>query len=257
MKKIYLVAAALCAVLGIFCLSRVNSYYDNTSVQNPIMEKPKEDSVQIQQESKPVPEEVVEDEPYVSPIDFDELQKRNPHIYAWLDILEAETSYPVLQHPEDDGFYLDKDEDGNYRQAGSLFTEHQYNGIDFNDPVTIIYGHYMNSGAMFGNLQKFYSNPQNFLENNKITVYLPDRELAYQVFAATKYDNRHILDNYDFTYPRMFEVFFDSILSIRDLSAQLDKNVQLETDDKVLILSTCLKGDYSQRYLVFAKQLEI
>ena len=24
-----------------------------------------------------------------------------------------------------------------------------------------------------------------------------------------------------------------------------------------LILSTCLKGDYSQRYLVFAKQLEI
>lgn len=253
MKKLYLAAAVLCAVLGLFCLGQVFTYYDNTPIQKPSTEPPEQSIVEIPQEKKPEQAETVEEESYVSPIDFVELQKTNPHIYAWLDIPEAETSYPVLQHPEDDSFYLDKDLDGNYRQAGSLFTERQYNSTDFNDPVTIIYGHYMKSGAMFGNLQQFYSNPQNFAENNKITVFLPDRELTYQVFAATQYDNRHILDNYDFSDAEMFELYFDHIFSIRSMNTNIDHKINLDSSDKVLILSTCLKGDYSQRYLVFAK----
>jgi len=190
---------------------------------------------------------------YICPIDFDKLQKENEHIYAWIDIPEAETSYPILQHTEDDSFYLDHGLDKKYRQAGSIFTEKKYNSKDFNDPVTIIYGHRMKSGDMFGNIQGFYSNPENFEKHNMITVYTPEKEFKYKVFAATKYDDRHILGNYNFNNGRMFQVFFKSILSIRDLSANIDKNVELEIGDKVLILSTCLKGDFSQRYLVFAK----
>ena len=258
MKRWYKLGAALCVALSIPLILRaipVEEANDDFIAEIPEMIQTAEK--EKFEQTLPSEKEPEERATYVSPIDFAQLTEINPHIYAWLDIPEADTSYPVVQHPEDDSFYLDRDINGEYRQAGSLFTEHEYNSIDFNDPVTIIYGHYMNSGAMFGNLQQFYSNPQNFTENNRITVYLPDRELNYQVFAATKYDNRHILDNYDFSNPKMFEVFFESILSIRDLSAQLDQNIDLNADDKVLILSTCLKGDYSQRYLVFAKQLVI
>lgn len=194
--------------------------------------------------------------PYISPIDFEQLNEINPHIYAWLDIPEADTSYPVVQHPEDDAYYLNRDINGEYYQGGSLFTERLYNSMDFNDPVTIIYGHYMKSGAMFGNLQQCYSNPENFEQNNEFTVYLPEKALKYQVFAATSYDNRHILDNYDFRDESMFDLYFDSIFSIRSLDANINREIDLESSDKVLILSTCLKGDYSQRYLVFAKQIE-
>ena len=193
---------------------------------------------------------------YISPIDFNVLQSTNPDIYAWLHIPKAEISYPVLQHSEDDSFYLTHDSEGNEKQAGALFTEHTYNSMDFNDPVTIIYGHRMNTGTMFSNLQPFYSNPENFRQHKGITLFLPDRQLNYEVFAAVVYDDRHILDNYDFHRARVYQAFFESVFDIRAFNSNVDMNCELDYDSKILVLSTCLQGDYSQRYLVFAKQIE-
>jgi len=112
-------------------------------------------------EEPPVPDAPVEDtaepEPaYVSPIDFASLQERCPDIYAWLEIPDTDISYPVAQNA-DDTWYLTRDIDGNYSSDGTLFTESAYNGADLTDPATVIYGHRMNSGAMFGTLQKTYS----------------------------------------------------------------------------------------------------
>lgn len=257
MKRWYKLGAALCVALSIPLVLRaipVEEANDDFIAEIPEMIQTAEK--EKFEQTLPSEKEPEEKATYVSPIDFAQLTEINPHIYAWLDIPEADTSYPVVQHPEDDSFYLDRDINGEYRQAGSLFTEHEYNSIDFNDPVTIIYGHYMNSGVMFGNLQQFYSNPENFEQNNEFTVYLPEKELKYQVFAATSYDNRHILDNYDFRDEDMFDLYFDSIVSIRSLDANINREIDLKSSDKVLILSTCLKGDYSQRYLVFAKQIK-
>ena len=112
-------------------------------------------------EEPPVPDAPVgntaEPEPaYVSPIDFASLQERCPDIYAWLEIPDTDISYPVAQNA-DDTWYLTRDIDGNYSSDGTLFTESAYNGTDLTDPATVIYGHRMNSGAMFGTLQKTYS----------------------------------------------------------------------------------------------------
>ena len=217
-----------------------------------LLKTPKNEAV----ENKP--EEINEetntvDEEYKSPIDFDELKKQNPDIYAWIKIPGTEISYPILQNEDDDSFYLNHDVDGKKDSAGSLYTEHEYNSKDFSDIVTMIYGHDMLDGRMFGKLQEYYSDSDFFKSNNEIDIYMPDNELHYTIFAAVPFEKWHILYNYDFSNSRTYRVFFDDIMSVRAIGANVDENASLEPEDKVIILSTCLKGKKDKRYLVCAK----
>jgi len=193
------------------------------------------------------------DIPYNCPEKLTEARNKNGDVYAWISIPGTNIDYPVLQSPTNDSYYLRRDENGNYLNSGSIMSEHTYNGTDFEDSVTILYGHCMKSGAMFGNLQAYYSSENGLDSYNIIEIYLPDRKLEYEVFAAVPYDKRHILYNYDFTNSRIFSSFFKSILSIRSFGANVNADEKPTSGDNVLILSTCLKGDITKRYLVMAK----
>ena len=189
---------------------------------------------------------------YTSPIDFAALQERCGDIYAWLDIPDTDISYPVVQNA-DDTYYLTRDIDGNYDAAGSLFTESAYNGTAMDDPVTVIYGHRMNSNVMFSTLQKTYSDPDSFHAHREVVLYLPEQEIHAQVFAAVPYDNRHILYNYNFESARMTRLFLNSVREVRAIGANLETEDFPEEGDRMLILSTCLQGNRQMRYLVLAK----
>lgn len=205
------------------------------------------------------PEETPEEEetastPYVSPIDFAALQGVNPDIYAWLEIPGTEISYPLLQHPEDDAFYLDHDSDGNYSAAGALFTERAYNGRELEDPVTVIYGHHMRSGAMFGNLERFYTDDAFMAEHGEVVLYTPEAERRYAVFAAVPFTGAHLLYYHDFEDPEVFAEFFASVFRVRDLRAHFKEENAPEAGDRVVILSTCLAADNTQRFLLMAAE---
>ena len=186
------------------------------------------------------------------PLDFTAAMEINPDIYAWIEIPGTVIDYPVLQSATDDTKYLTTAYDGSYYIGGSLFTEHQYNSRDFNDRVTIIYGHTMRSGALFGSLQEIYSDSTSFAECSKIKIYLNNEVRTYQVFAAVPYDTSHILYTYDFTNDYWYDNFFKSIRKIRALEANFDDSYFPETGDQVIILSTCMTGNANMRYLVMA-----
>lgn len=190
---------------------------------------------------------------YKSPKNFTALQKQNPDIYAWLEIPGTVVSYPVYQREGDDKYYLRRDINGEYDINGVLFTEGTYNKKDFSDAVNIIYGHSMTDGSMFGSLQIDYSSDAGLKEYSQIIVYLPEKELHYTVFAAVPYDSRHILYNYDFENKRIFNLFIDSVLSVRDLQAHFNAEETASYGEKVLILSTCLEGNRNRRFLVLAR----
>lgn len=195
-------------------------------------------------------------EAYESPIDFAALQEMNPDIYAWIQIPGTEVSYPVLQREGDDSYYLRRDSTGERDQRGCIFTESEFNGRDFTDLVTVVYGHYLKDGTMFGSLQPIYSTAEGMAERGEIVIYLPDREVHYEVFAAVPYSNRHILYYHDFSNPEVFQAFLDAIYSTRSISACTDGNARVGPEDRLLILSTCLRGDNRRRYLVLAKEAE-
>ena len=194
---------------------------------------------------------------YESPVDFKKLKKVNPDIYAWIDIPGTNVSYPVLQNEENNRYYLNHNSDGNYSVEGSLFTEYYYNRKRFDDPLTVIYGHFMSDGSLFGSLQKYYSDETFFREHNIIHVYLEDKMKEYVIFAAVPYSNIHLLRYYNFASPRVFDAVIDDVFSVRDMSATLDESKRPKYGQKILILSTCLWGDNRQRYLIFAAEPKV
>ena len=204
-------------------------------------------------------DEVQEDEtvPYVSPVDFDSLQAINADIYGWIDIAGTNISYPVVQSADDDTFYLNHNTDGEYSANGSIFSEHEFNAMDFDtDPVIILYGHHMSSGDMFGQMQEYYLDPDFFAQDTPIMIYTPERAYEYHVFAAVPYSNEHILYYFDFTQEASFTAFFDAINDIRSLNAVFNEEYAPQYGDHVLILSTCLIGNNTQRFLVMATLTE-
>ncbi len=181
-------------------------------------------------------------------IDFENLQKKNKDIYAWITIPETRVDYPIVQsYSEDDDFYLNHNIDKKYDINGSIYTE-KHNKTDFSDPVTVIYGHNMLDGSMFQTLHSFRD--KNFFEENKyIYIYLPDRILTYTIVSAYKWDNRHILNSFDFSDSEVFTEYLETIENPNSLEVNR-RDFDLSTSDKILTLSTCIGNEKDYRYLV-------
>jgi len=185
-------------------------------------------------------------------LDFTPLWNLNPDIHAWIEIKGTKVDYPVLQNPYNDKKYLTTAYDGSWYIGGALFTQSEFNSTDFNDPVTVIYGHTMRAGTLFGQLQTVYTNPATFQSHNDIIIYLPDEVRHYAVFAAVPFDRYNVLDTYDFSTEYWFDRFFDKVYKIRSFSACFNEELRPRFGDRVLILSTCLNEDSTRRFLVMA-----
>ena len=185
-------------------------------------------------------------------LDFEKLWEVNPDICAWIEIEGTKVDYPVLQSPDNDKKYLTTAYNGSYYAAGSIFTEATYNSRDFNDPVTMIYGHTMWDGTMFGQLQTVYSVASTFKEKQDIKLYLPDEVRHYTVFAAVPFSKKHVLATYDFSVDYWYNTFLKKVGRVREIGANFDRDIFPEPGDRVIILSVCLNQDTTRRYLVMA-----
>ena len=194
---------------------------------------------------------------YVSPIDFEKAREENRDIYAWIKIPGLPVDYPVLRKPGDDDYYLRRNLQGKYSVAGCLYTQAKYNGDDFSDRVTIIYGHNMTNGSMFGMLEDTYSNPEDFEKYSDIRVYLPKQEKHYRVVAAVPYSDLHIMEQFG-----RFEIdedvlnFEKFICDSKETGAVYNRQWAPNRKDKLLILATCQKGNYKRRYIIVAKLID-
>lgn len=188
-------------------------------------------------------------EPFVSPIDFVELQSINSDIYSWLEVVDTDISYPVLQHPTELEYYLRRGLDCEYSNDGSLFTAPD-NPRDMSGFNTIIYGHNLRSLAMFGTL-KYYRDYDYLQTHRDIIIYTPYATFYYKVFATVTYSDVLIPSAFDFDTEEGRQGFLDSLDDIGDMNSFILDDVEVDTDDCLLTLSTC-NSDTSQRYLVVA-----
>ncbi|MBP3325865.1 MAG: class B sortase [Coprococcus sp.] len=187
------------------------------------------------------------------PIDFHKLREINPDIYAWIYIPGTEVDYPVLQN-DDDSFYLTHDSNGDYSVDGAIYTE-KINSKKFDDFNTVLYGHNMKNGSMFRSLHS-YEEPE-FLDNHRyVYIYTPESIIVYRVFAVYRYDDRHILNSYDFSNDEIKKSYIEYIYNMKSLYATVKNDETVDVDSHILTLSTCC-GDEDERLLVQAVQVEI
>ena len=184
-----------------------------------------------------------------NPIDFAKLHETNTDIYAWIKIPNTDVDYPILQsYLEHDNYYIDRDLNKNKARAGSIYTQKK-NKTDFSDPNTLIYGHSMLNGTMFGTLKRFRKE-EFFLENRYMYIYMPGHILTYEIFAAYLYDDRHILNAFDFTDKEVYKNYLDSCLNPKSMIKNIREGITLTTDDRIITLSTCYEEFAPTRYLV-------
>ena len=136
-------------------------------------------------------------EKLMTPIDWGKLHKTNADVYAWIRVPGTNIDYPILQAStgEDDDFYLHRDIKKKYSFAGCIYTR-RANRKDLSDRLTVLYGHNMINGSMFGTLRKFED--ADFFKNHKeFYIYMPQKILKYRIVAYMIQDDTDILERYE------------------------------------------------------------
>ena len=85
-------------------------------------------------------------------VDFASLKRINSDVVAWLQGGPSTINLPVVQGSDND-YYLKHMLDGYPNSNGTLFVDYRNNFLQ--DDITIIYGHKMKNGAMFGHLDYY------------------------------------------------------------------------------------------------------
>lgn len=187
-------------------------------------------------------------------IDFETLQDVNPDIKAWITIPNTQIDYPVMQNTsateEHDTYYLDHTVEGASGLPGAIYIE-PINADDFTDSNTVIYGHNMKNGTMFGDLHKFEDDTF-FEENQYVYIVTPEKSLVYQVFAVIIYDDRHITGSYGVNDVDAYQAFLDSLEENRNMGDMFREGVEVTTEDRIITMSTCIKDKSENRLLVEA-----
>lgn len=250
-KKILLTILIVATVGFICCVGIVVYYYGSLNKQQNEYEKLAEQAKQTAEVSTEKADEDIAKE-YVSPIDFDMLcNEKNDDIYAWIKVEGTKIDYPVLQHPKDNTYYVIHNIDDSYGYPGCIFTE-LYNNKDFEDPLTAMYGHYMKDGSMFAGLHNFMDKDF-FDKHGKITVYTPEKEMEYEVFAAFMTDNNRITVWYDFDNEDTMTHYLEEVYSKEQNDTDhIKTDIKVNAGDKILALETCVDEGKDFRYLVLA-----
>lgn len=110
---------------------------------------------------------------------------------AWLVVDDTDIDYPVMQGSTNLE-YLNKDPFGNYSLSGSIFLDSR-NKADFSDPYSLIYGHHMSGGYMFGALD--YFEDRSYFDEHRTGRLITEGktfELEFFAFLITNAETKEI-----------------------------------------------------------------
>ena len=178
----------------------------------------------------------------VNPIDFDDLQKINPEVIGWIRVGAVDISYPVAQAADND-FYLHRTFKKEDNFAGCIF-ENSENSKFFTDQNTIIYGHNMKNGSMFGHLKKF-EEQETIDRNPYFWMFTKDFIYQYRIFSTAVVNK--VGDPYITRFASQdFAKFLESMKAASEVNCG---DVTVTPQDRIMTLSTCT-GDQSTRRIV-------
>lgn len=175
-------------------------------------------------------------------VDFEVLKQISGDAAAWLYGPDTPIHYPVMR-ADDYNWYLRHLPDGTYNANGSLFLD--YNGAqDFSGRLSIIYGHNMNSGAMFNALTR-YKEQAYFEEHPYLYLYTEQGnyriDLLYGcVIGAGEWRERAF----------MYEMNLESLMTYAAEHTTFASGVSYTESSRILALSTCSYEFDDARYVV-------
>jgi len=180
-----------------------------------------------------------------------DLQAEHAGVVGWLTVPNTKIDYPFVQGA-DNNHYLHLDLDQRWSAAGTIFMDFR-NNSDFSDFHTIVYGHHMRSGSMFGTLQQF--NNQAFFETNRTgTIFLAHAtyEIEFMAFAVTA-PNDTVIYNPTITTEADQIAFLDHVKR----TARYYRDIGATAEDRMITLSTCSYEFNNARMVLIGRLTEV
>lgn len=186
---------------------------------------------------------------------FEALLQINGDLKAWISIPGTVLSLPVVQG-SDNSYYLNHDFYGEQDRHGTIFIDCDAD-LYAGGPNTVIYGHHMRDGSMFGILKE-YRREEFYKEHPSFFLTLPDGEREYEILAVLRNNiiegNGEAFQYYDYKQITDGAVFAEYCRKIREL-AVYDTGVEAAAGDELVTLCTCDYGSRDQRLLVVGKRV--
>ncbi|MBE6877484.1 MAG: class B sortase, partial [Ruminococcus sp.] len=179
---------------------------------------------------------------------FETLLRLNPDTVGWISIDGTNINYPVMQG-KNDLEYSNKDIYGNSSLTGSIYLASE-NDRGFHDWYHLIYGHHMDNGAMFGDIDK-YQDADFFYSHQKGLLQTPQGDYEIKIFACILTDSYqeiiyHVASKDISVYPELMHYIQEHSVNYDDKYAESAEKANL------LALSTCSDANTNGRIVLFA-----
>ena len=187
--------------------------------------------------------------------EFAQLYATNNDIVGWIKIPGTDINYPVMQTPDEPDYYLKRNFDKASSARGAIYVREVCDVFAPSDNLTI-YGHRMQSGAMFGQLDRYLSadfcaeNPYIYFDTLKaLHTY---QILAVFVTSATQGEGFQYHLFVDAVDAAEFDGF---VAQCKELSLY-ETGVDAVYGDKLITRSTCEYTRENGRLVVVAKCID-
>lgn len=248
-----LLTIALIAAIAVFCYAAFNLYHIYTEYKKGTDEYNQIEEMAVtgrDADSTEVAGPSAQIKPPIE-VDFDKLKSVNEDVVGWIyvDAL-PDISYPIVKG-KDNQTYLHQTYEKNYNFAGTIFVDYENSG-DFSDCNTLVYGHNMKNGSMFGHLKKFREDDKLYKQDKYFWILTPERNYRYEIITA--YTTSVNSDTYTlFKGPgEEFEKYLETIKGYSEIQTD---DTDLTIKDKIVTLSTCT-GNESTRFVVQGKRVD-
>ena len=252
-KSDVLLTIALIVAIAVFCYAAFNLYHIYTEYKKGTDEYNQIEEMAVTERDADSAE-VAGPNAQVKPpieVDFDKLKSVNEDVVGWIyvDAL-PDISYPIVKG-KDNQTYLHQTYEKNYNFAGTIFVDYENSG-DFSDCNTLVYGHNMKNGSMFGHLKKFREDDRLYKQDKYFWILTPERNYRYEIISA--YTTGVNSDTYTlFKGPgEEFEKYLETIKGYSEIQTD---DTDLTIKDKIVTLSTCT-GNESTRFVVQGKRVD-
>lgn len=240
--------------------NKAEETYDNIEEQYVTYEEvPYDEEVEIDEEGEVIYEpDAQEEEKETSKkaykfskanVDFAKLQKKNKDVIGWIQFENFYLSYPIAHDPGN-SYYLTHTIDKKENKSGSIYVPVQNNG-NFADTNTIIFGHNMKNGTMFGLLGR-YKEKAFFELNQTFYIYTPNSEKRYQIFSVYVGDEKGV----SYTIFGAKDDAYGKFLEELKKKSMYDTGVSVSKENSIVTLSTCVSEDKAKRLIIHAKQIK-
>ena len=178
-------------------------------------------------------------------MDVEALRQVNPEVLGWLWLPNTQISYPLMQGTDNE-YYLHNTWKNEPNELGAIFLDYR-SAPDFSDFNTLIYGHRMQSDAMFATL-RFYAEQAHWESAPLVYVRAGDTVYTFTIFAAYEAPVTQPL-----YLPALTDAAqVDAVLQYAQEASVLDTGLTPGAEDHILTLVTCTGHGHASRWIVQA-----